>query len=174
MGHQGASRLPKRWCGAPTPWACHLASWGPRASSRPLLYTRGSVSQKNICHIFPKIYRGGGGGESPLLLRERADPAAPTPPERRKSKQSSPALLLGVGGGISITIYISTITISITISEIHFIPLIVCDRLNPGYCFSAICMFVIGILSLFGGEIELSDCVVIHMPLIHIIFHRCE
>ena len=108
-------------------WARGAHSWGPRASSGPLLLTEDSVSTKNLRHIFPQIYRGGGGGESPLLLRERADPAAPEPPVRGKSTPSSSPLLLGVGGGISINISTSTIIITITISKIHLVPLIVCD-----------------------------------------------
>jgi hypothetical protein len=35
-------------------------------------------------------------------------------------------------------------------------------------------MFVLGNLSLFYGEVILSDCVVSHMPLIMIMFDTCE
>ena len=35
-------------------------------------------------------------------------------------------------------------------------------------------MFVIGTLSLFGGEIIYSDSVVTIMPLVHIMFDTCE
>jgi hypothetical protein len=73
------------------------------------------------------IYRGGG-GEIPLLLRERADPAAPEPPMRGKSTpSSSPLLLLGVGGGHCINISICTIIITISMSKIHLVILIVFD-----------------------------------------------
>ena len=87
---------------------------------------------------------------------------------------STSPLLLGLGGGISINISISTIITTISIYEIDFIPLIVCVELNPGYRFEASCMFVIGTLSLFGGEIIYSDCVVTIMPLVHIMFDTCE
>ena len=73
-----------------------------------------------------------------------------------------------------INISISTIITTISIYEIDFIPLIVCVELNPGYRFEASCMFVIGTLSLFGGEIIYSDCVVIIMPLVHIMFDTFE
>jgi hypothetical protein len=33
-------------------------------------------------------------------------------------------------------------------------------------------MFVIGNLSLFRGEVIFSNCIVIHMPHIHIMFHQ--
>jgi hypothetical protein len=56
----------------------------------------------------------------------------------------------------------------------NVIPLIVCGRSNPEYCLSALCMFVLGNLSLFCGEVILSDCVVSHMPLIMIMFDTCE
>jgi hypothetical protein len=46
--------------------------------------------------------------------------------------------------------------------------------LNPGYCLSAVCMLVLGILSLFCGEVILSDCVVIHTLQIMIMFDTCE
>jgi hypothetical protein len=54
------------------------------------------------------------------------------------------------------------------------IPLIVCGRSNHGYCLSVVCIFVLGILSLFCGEVILSDCVVIHTPLIINMFDTCE
>jgi hypothetical protein len=54
------------------------------------------------------------------------------------------------------------------------IPLIVCGRLNPGYCLSFICMFVLGNRSLFCGKVILSDCAVFHTPLIMIMFGTCE
>jgi hypothetical protein len=46
-------------------------------------------------------------------------------PEKGKSLPSSPPLLLGVGGGLSITIITKIRTISIIITVIHFDPLIV-------------------------------------------------
>lgn len=154
-------------------WARHLGSFEPRTLSRAPFYTRASVSPKNLSHIFPEIYWDGGGGECPLLLRERADPAAPVPLVKGKSTPSTPPLLLGLGG-IYINISISTIITTISICEIDFMPLIVCVELNPGYHFEASCMFVIGTLSLFGREIIYSDCVVIIMPLVHILFDTCE
>jgi hypothetical protein len=48
--------------------------------------------------------------------------------------------------------------------------LIVYGRSNPGYCLRVVCMFVLGILSLFCGEVILSDCVVFYTPLIMIMF----
>lgn len=162
-----------RWRALPS-WACHPCPFHPRASSWVPFLTEASVSPKNLSHIFPEIYWGGGGGESPLLLRERADPVAPVPPVKGKSTSSSSPLLLGLGGCISINISISTIITTITIFEIDFISLIVCVELNLGYCFEASCMFVIGTLSLFGGEIIYSDCVVTIMPLVHIMFDTCE
>ena len=57
----------------------------PSIVSSPLLYGRLHIMKK-VSPYFPKIYRGGGEGKGPLLLRERADPAAPRPPERGKSK----------------------------------------------------------------------------------------
>jgi hypothetical protein len=75
-------------------------------------------------------------------------PTAPTTLERGKSKPSSSPLLPGIWGVIYINIYIITNIISISISKIHLTPLIVCGRLNPRYCASAICIIVIGNLSL--------------------------
>jgi hypothetical protein len=46
--------------------------------------------------------------------------------------------------------------------------------LNPGHRLSDICMILIGNLSLFSGEIVLSDCSLIHMPLIHTMFVTFE
>jgi hypothetical protein len=74
---------------------------------------------KNLRHNLSEIYRGNDEGESPLLLLERADRAAPEPPVRGKSTPSSSPLLLGVGG---LFINISTNTIIIAISEITSSP----------------------------------------------------
>jgi hypothetical protein len=62
----------------------------------------------------------------------------------------------------------------ISTSRFDVILLIFCGRLNHGYCLSVLCMFVIGILSLFCGEVILSDCFVSHMLLIKIMFDTCE
>jgi hypothetical protein len=35
----------------------------------------------------------------------------------------------------------------------HHPPLKVCGRSNPGYCVCAVCIFVLGILSIFYGEV---------------------
>jgi hypothetical protein len=61
----------------------------------------------------------------PMPLSEGSDPAASEPRRRGKSLPSSPPLLLGVGGGLSITIITKIRTISIIITMIHFDPLIV-------------------------------------------------
>jgi hypothetical protein len=82
---------------------------------------------ENLRYNFPEIYKGDGRGKSPLLLRERADPAAPKTPVRGKSTSSSAPLLPWHKGGLSINISTSTIIITISISKIHFIPLIVYD-----------------------------------------------
>jgi hypothetical protein len=80
-----------------------------------------SLSLEKLRHNFPKIYRGGGGGESPLLIRERADSAALEPLMKEKSRPTSSPLVLVIGG-LSINISTSTLIISISISKIHIIP----------------------------------------------------
>jgi hypothetical protein len=77
---------------------------------------------------------------------------------------------LAWGRGISI----STIITTISIYEIDFMPIIVCVELKPEYHFEDSCMFVVGTLYLFGGEIIYLDCVVIIMLLVHIMFDTCE
>ena len=86
---------------------------------------------------------------------------------------SSP-LLLGVGGSLYINAITKTITISITISVIHYVRLIAESCYTLDHCLVLLFMFVIGYLSLFGGEVFISDCVVPFMPLILIMFARCE
>jgi hypothetical protein len=58
--------------------------------------------------------------------------------------------------------------------EIRHHPLIVCGRSNTGYCLSVLCMFVLDNLSLFFGEVILSDCIIPYMKLIMIMFDTCE
>jgi hypothetical protein len=77
--------------------------------------------QKRGCPIFLEIYRGRGSSNLP----EGSDLAAPKPRRRRKLPPSSPRLLLGIGGGLSITIINKIRTISIIITVIHFDPLVV-------------------------------------------------
>jgi hypothetical protein len=67
------------------------------------------------------------------------------------------------------SIFVNILNIStISTSRFDITPLIVCGRSNPGYYLIAVCTFVLGTLSLFCGEVILSDCVVFHTPLIMI------
>jgi hypothetical protein len=72
------------------------------------------------------------------------------------------------------TIFIIPNISTISTSRFDDISLIVCGRSNPGYCISDVCMFVLGNLSLFCGEVILLDCVVPHIPPIMIMFNTCE
>jgi hypothetical protein len=79
-----------------------------------------------------------------------------------------------MGRMIFITIFTIPNISTISTSRFEDIPLIVRGRWKPGYCLSVVCMFVLGILSLFYGEIILSDCVAIYTPLIMIMVGTCE
>jgi hypothetical protein len=79
-----------------------------------------------------------------------------------------------MGRSIFITIFIIPNISTISPSTFDVIPLIVCGRSNPGYYLVVVCMFVPDDLSLFCGEVVLSDCVVFHTPLIMIMFDTCE
>jgi hypothetical protein len=79
-----------------------------------------------------------------------------------------------MGRSIFITIFIIPNISTISTLKSDIIPHIVCARSNPGYNLSVVCMFVLDNLSLFCGEVILSDCVVFHTPLIMIMFGTCE
>jgi hypothetical protein len=86
------------------PWGAS----GPCAFPRLHTFMRISVSwKKKARHIFPEIYKGEGRGKSLILLRERANHVAPrTSPWGNHLHSRHQRLLLGVGGRLSITIFI--------------------------------------------------------------------
>jgi hypothetical protein len=79
-----------------------------------------------------------------------------------------------VARSIFITIFIIPNISTISTSRFDVIPLIVCGRSNHEHYSSVVCMFVLGNLSLFCGEVTLSDCIVFHIPLIMMMFGTCE
>jgi hypothetical protein len=79
-----------------------------------------------------------------------------------------------MGRSIFITIFTIPNMSTISTSRSNVIPLIVCGRSKPRYYLSVVCIFVLGILSLFCGEVILSDYVVTHTLLIMTIFDTSE
>ena len=104
---------------------------GPRALPRLGLFTYAFVFPEKGRTNFSRIIWGRGGGGAPDSLWRGSDPAAPELRRGGKSPPSSSPLLLGVGGGLYITVITITSTISIIISVIHSVPLIVWELLYP-------------------------------------------
>ena len=102
---------------------CGTHQTGPRALPRMGLFMYAFVFAEKGRPNFSRIIWSWGGG-TPDPLRRGSDPAAPELRRGGKSPPSSSPLLLGVGGGLSITS-----TISIIISVIHSVPLIVWELL---------------------------------------------
>ena len=86
---------------------------GPRALPRLGLFMYAFVFPKKGRPNFSRIISGRGGGGAPDSLRRGSDPAAPELRRGGKSPPSSSPLLLGVGGGLYITVITITSTISI-------------------------------------------------------------
>jgi hypothetical protein len=133
------------WCG-PLIRPCHQGPFPPRTSSRLRLFMVTLVSEENLRPIFT-IFLSRQRRWNPHSTSERADLLLRPVGNHCHCLHR---LLLGVGRSIFITIFII----------LNVIPLIVCGRSNPGYSLRAVCMFVLGILSLFCGKVILSDCVV--------------
>jgi hypothetical protein len=123
---------------------------------------------------FPGIFWGGGGGGTLLPPLEEADPAVLLLSPVGNRHHHHHRLLLGMGRRIFVAIFTIPNINTIYTSRSNVIPLIVYGRLNPGYCLTIVCMFLLGILSLFCGKVKLSDCVVIHTPLIMIMYDTRE
>lgn len=114
---------------------------------------------------------------NPSSTSGRVRSSCPATATGGKSPPSSPQTPPWRGRSFFITIfiiYISTIITTISTSWFDIIPLIVCGRSIPGYCFSVVCMLVLSNLSLFRGEVIFSDCVVLIMPLVMIMIDTCE
>jgi hypothetical protein len=72
---RGATRTKRAQVARPTLLgAPRWPIWASSLASAPPFYRCLCLTRKPKPY-FPKIYWGGGGGESPLLIRERADPA---------------------------------------------------------------------------------------------------
>jgi hypothetical protein len=118
-------------------WPRGAYPFAPRGPFQPPLVTTPSSCQKRGRPSFPEIYEQflcelwindqtrSRRRRSLYPLPERSDPAATEPRRRGKSTPSFPPLLLGVGGGLYITIITKIRTISIIITVIHFDPLVV-------------------------------------------------
>jgi hypothetical protein len=122
---RGGTRAEWAWPTRPR----NLAVWGlPVRTSGPILkspFNHAFVSQKRGCPIFPEIYRGHGSGEASAPFKRGQILLRRSPGEGGKLPPSSSPLLLGVGGGLSITIITKIRTISIIITVIQFDPLVV-------------------------------------------------
>ena len=92
----------------------HLLAWG--------FLTTPSSSPKRDALIFPELSEAVGAAE--LLILSEGGQILQLRRGGKSSPSSSP-LLLGVGGGLYITVITITSTISIIISVIHSVPLIV-------------------------------------------------
>ena len=146
----------------------------PRALPRSGLFNTSSSRPKSYALIFPSPSKAAATTKLLIPSEEGSDPAASELRRRGKSSSSSSPLLLGVGGGRYIITITKTSTISIIISVIHSVPLVVDSCYTLDTCLVLLFMFLIEYLSLFGGEVIFSDCVVPFMPLNIIMFACCE
>jgi hypothetical protein len=165
---RGATRPKRAWVTQPTyQTAPSGLVWPSSVASALYFYVRLHLGRKPTPYFSSNFLRQ---RRNPSSTFGRADPVIQLLLPVGNRCHHHHRLLLGMGRSISITIPIIS---TISTSRFDVIPLLICGRLNHEYCLSVVCMFVLGILSLFCSEIIHSNCVVIHTPLIIIIFGTC-